>query len=52
LKRMLAWQSEGFGSYKIARLLNEETGDHPRTGRPWDYGTVAAILRGVKRGVV
>ncbi len=47
LKRMLDWQTDGFGSYKIAQLLNEETGDHPRTGRPWYYGTVAAILRRV-----
>ena len=49
LKRMLGWQAEGFGPYKIARLLKEETGDHPRTGRPWYWGTVRVILERANR---
>ncbi len=49
LKRMLGWQAEGFGPYKIARLLNEATGDHPRTGKPWYWGTVRAIVQRANR---
>lgn len=52
LARMLALRVEGLGAWRIAAELNKNglgNGDgptlNPRTGRPWNYGTIAAILR-------
>lgn len=45
LARMLALRVEGLGAWRIAADLNAAGEGNPRTGRPWNYGTVAAILR-------
>ncbi len=49
LCRMLALRAQGLGKKRIARSLNRAGRINPRTGRPWNYGTVAAILRTVRR---
>ncbi len=49
LRRILALRAKGLGSKRIARALNRAGRINPRTGRPWNYGTVAAILRTAAR---
>jgi len=45
LKRMLALREAGLGGHRIAETLNAEGPGNPRTGRPWHYGTVRAIIK-------
>ena len=47
LARMLELRASGAGAKRIADTLNGENGGNPRTGKPWNYGTVAAIIRRV-----
>lgn len=49
LRRMLTLQAEGAGCYRIASALNAEGVENPRTGRPWFYGTVRAIVTSARR---
>jgi len=39
----------GAGCYRIATVLNSEGVANPRTGQPWFWGTIRAILEGVQR---
>lgn len=47
--RMLDLRAEGLGPRKIARALNDAGTGNPRTGRAWEFGTIAAILRTADR---
>jgi site-specific DNA recombinase len=49
LERMRALHANGFGAWRIAAALDAEGERNPRTGRQWNYGTVAAILRTAAR---
>jgi DNA invertase Pin-like site-specific DNA recombinase len=49
LGRMMRLRSRGNGARRIAAKLNRDGTLNPRTGRPWNYGTVAAILRTATR---
>ncbi len=49
LRRMLAHHAEGAGEYAVASALNRAGIPNPRTGRPWYYGTVRAILKSAER---
>ncbi len=49
LRRMLALREAGLGGHRIAETLNAEGPGNPRTGRPWHYGTVRAIIRSAAR---
>lgn len=49
LARMLDLRAEGLGPRRIARALNGERTPNPRTRAPWNFGTVAAILRTADR---
>lgn len=49
LRRMLQLREDGLGARRIARALNEDGIVNPRTGRPWNFGTVASILRTADR---
>jgi len=51
LKRMLALREAGLGGHRIAETLNAEGPGNPRTGRPWHYGTVRAIIRSAAKRV-
>ena len=44
LQRMRELARDGAGSYRIASVLNADGLVNPRTGRPWYFGTVRAIL--------
>lgn len=44
LRRMLALRDKGNGALRIANALNASGAINPRTGEPWNRGTVAAIL--------
>ena len=48
LRRMQKLRAEGLGARRIARELNAK-GTNPRTGRPWNPSTVAALLRTAKK---
>ncbi len=52
LRRILKLSSSGKGAKAIAALLAAEGVGNPRTGRPWNYGTVAAVVRTAKRRAV
>lgn len=49
LRAMLELRGQGKGAQRIAQALNGMATPNPRTGRPWNYGTIAAILRTVDR---
>lgn len=49
LAEILRLDAEGCGSRRIARTLNDAGQGNPRTGKPWTFGTIAAILRTVDR---
>lgn len=49
LARMLALQRKGLGALRIANALNAAGIANPRTGRPWNFGTIGAILRTAAR---
>jgi len=49
LARMRRLAGEGAGCYRIATVLNAEGKINPRTGLPWFWGTVRAILEGAAR---
>lgn len=49
LARMRRLAGKGAGSYRIASVLNAEGIANPRTGAPWFWGTVRAILEGAAR---
>ena len=49
LKRMLRHHAEGAGEFAVASALNRAGIPNPRTGRPWYYGTVRAILKSAER---
>jgi len=42
-------KEDGAGGYGIATALNGEGTPNPRTGRPWFFGTVRAILESAAR---
>lgn len=48
LRDIIDMRERGLGARRIANTLNGK-GSNPRTGRPWNSGTVAAILRTVDR---
>jgi len=48
LARIAALQADGLGCCRITNALNE-SGPNPRVKRPWNVGTVRAILRTVAR---
>jgi DNA invertase Pin-like site-specific DNA recombinase len=45
LSRILALRAEGLGARRIVAALTEAGIPNPRTGRPWNLGTLRAILR-------
>ncbi len=49
LRRMLRHHADGAGEYAVASALNRAGIPNPRTGRPWYYGTVRAILKSAER---
>ena len=49
LERMLALYAEGKRSMRIAKALNGASTFNPRTGRPWNRGTVEAIVRTARK---
>lgn len=49
LAEILRLDAENLGARRIARTLNDAGQGNPRTGKPWTFGTVAAILRTVDR---
>ena len=49
LARMKGVADDGAGCYRVATVLNEEGMPNPRTGRPWFFGTVRAILDSAAR---
>ncbi len=49
LKRMLRHRAEGAGEFAVASALNRAGIPNPRTGRPWYFGTVRAILKSAER---
>lgn len=49
LTRMLALRDGGLGPRRIARALNHEALQNPRTGAPWTFGQIQGILRTVVR---
>ncbi len=49
LERILALRAQGLGPRRIASALNDEGAANPRSGRPWHYGSLKAILRTVER---
>jgi hypothetical protein len=49
LDRMVELNDAGNGAWRIANTLNAEGTGNPRTGRPWNYGTVAHIIRTYRR---
>jgi site-specific DNA recombinase len=49
LARMKRLAGRGAGSYRIATVLNAEGVRNPRTGLPWFWGTIRAILEGAAR---
>lgn len=52
LKRMLAWKRKGLGAYRILGCLNDAK-IAVRSGRPWSFGAVPAVLaRAARRAAV
>jgi DNA invertase Pin-like site-specific DNA recombinase len=49
LARMRGLSEEGAGCWRVASVLNTEGTGNPRTGRPWFFGTVRAILESAAR---
>lgn len=49
LDRMVELRRAGLGAMRIANTLNDAGMINPRTKRPWNYGTVAGILRTYRR---
>ncbi len=49
LLRMLRLRKQGAGEFAIASTLARAGIPNPRTGRPWYYGTVRAILKSAAR---
>ena len=49
LDRMVQLNDAGNGAWRIAKALNAQGTGNPRTGRPWNYGTVAQILKTYRR---
>ncbi len=49
LRRILELRSQGLGPRRIANTLNSGDVANPRSGRPWHYGSIKAILRTLKR---
>ncbi len=49
LRRILELRSQGLGPRRIANTLNSGDLANPRSGRPWHYGSIKAILRTVER---
>ena len=49
LRRILELRASGLGARKIAKALNEEGRANPRTGKAWNYGTMAGIVRTFER---
>jgi site-specific DNA recombinase len=45
LARVLEMRERGLGARRIAAALNAGGGGNPRTGRPWNVGTLRAVLR-------
>ncbi len=49
LRRILELRAQGLGPRRIANTLNSGDVANPRSGRPWHYGSIKAILRTLKR---
>ena len=45
LARILELRGRGLGARTIARALNQEGSQNPRTGRPWIPGTLHGVIR-------
>jgi len=45
LARIAALEARGLGCCRIRSALNAEGGGNPRTGKPWNLGTLRAVLR-------
>ncbi len=49
LRDILALHDRGWGAYRIATGLNAKGAFNPRTGRPWNWGTLRGIVRTAER---
>ena len=49
LDRIVELREDGHGARRIARVLNDAGQANPRTGRPWNRGTLQSILKTIER---